>query len=93
MIALARFHSALTPTPPLGYVQTIKNEGMPIFEKEGHGDLYVQYNVVLPSSLTSSVRKSKGISFIRSRALLIDSFVSELTEAFRERSSSYKEEL
>ncbi|KAB5591899.1 DnaJ-related protein spj1 [Ceratobasidium theobromae] len=41
-----------------GYVQTIEGEGMPIFEGTGHGDLFVTYNVVLPTSLTDDLRKT-----------------------------------
>ncbi|KAI0661750.1 DnaJ-domain-containing protein [Cubamyces menziesii] len=40
-----------------GYVQTIKGEGMPIFEGTGYGDLYVEYNVVLPSEISPETRK------------------------------------
>lgn len=40
-----------------GFVQTIKGEGMPIFGESGHGDLYVEYNVVLPNKLSPQMRK------------------------------------
>jgi DnaJ-related protein SCJ1 len=44
---------------PLGFVQTIKGEGMPIFEKDSHGDLFIEYNVVLPTELTTKTRRSE----------------------------------
>jgi DnaJ-class molecular chaperone len=37
---------------------TIKEEGMPIFEGHGHGDLYVEFNVVLPATLSTDTRSS-----------------------------------
>jgi len=40
-----------------GYVQTIKGEGMPIFDEEGSGDLFIEYNVVLPSQLSPELKK------------------------------------
>ena len=41
-----------------GYVQTITGEGMPIFERPSeHGDLYVEYNVVLPTELSPEMKK------------------------------------
>ncbi|KAG8743654.1 DnaJ- protein scj1 [Ceratobasidium sp. 414] len=46
-----------------GYVQTIEGEGMPIFEGTGHGDLYIQYNVVLPSSLNSDLKQKLSEAF------------------------------
>ncbi|GAA94207.1 uncharacterized protein L969DRAFT_16430 [Mixia osmundae IAM 14324] len=39
-----------------GYVQVIKGEGLPHFQSGGHGDLFVQYNVVLPATISPSVR-------------------------------------
>jgi DnaJ-class molecular chaperone len=42
-----------------GFVQTIHGEGMPIYESTGYGDLYVEYNIVLPSKLSPDVRSSK----------------------------------
>jgi len=40
-----------------GFVQTISGEGLPVFNGRGFGDLYVEYSVVLPTSLTPSLRK------------------------------------
>ncbi|KAG8858774.1 DnaJ- protein scj1 [Tulasnella sp. 330] len=40
-----------------GYVQVIKGEGMPVFEGRGFGDMFIEYNVVLPASLSASLRK------------------------------------
>lgn len=33
---------------------------MPVFEESGHGDLYIEYNVVLPNSLSPQMRKRKS---------------------------------
>jgi DnaJ-related protein SCJ1 len=42
-----------------GFVQTIKGEGMPLFERPtSHGDLFVEYNVVLPTKLSKETRQS-----------------------------------
>ncbi|THH29597.1 hypothetical protein EUX98_g4576 [Antrodiella citrinella] len=46
-----------------GYVQTIKEEGMPIYEESGRGDLFVEYNVVLPKSLSPQMRKRVAEAF------------------------------
>ncbi|KIP08208.1 hypothetical protein PHLGIDRAFT_127140 [Phlebiopsis gigantea 11061_1 CR5-6] len=40
-----------------GFVQTISGEGMPIYESTGYGDLYVEYNVVLPQRLSPETRR------------------------------------
>ena len=40
-----------------GFVETIPDEGMPIFEGTGFGDLYIEYNVVLPNKLSPDLRK------------------------------------
>lgn len=44
----------------LGYVQVFEEEGMPLFEQSGHGNLYVEYNVVLPVELNPDTRRSKA---------------------------------
>lgn len=44
----------------IGFVQTIHGEGMPIFEKSMHGDLFVEYNVVLPIEISTQTRRSKS---------------------------------
>ncbi|KAF8505187.1 hypothetical protein JB92DRAFT_2833119 [Gautieria morchelliformis] len=46
-----------------GYVQTVKGEGMPVYEGSGHGDLYVEYSVVLPSQLSPELRKKLEEAF------------------------------
>lgn len=43
----------------LGYVQVFDGEGMPLFEQSGHGNLYIEYNVVLPVELGSDMRRSE----------------------------------
>ncbi|KAF8896370.1 hypothetical protein BD779DRAFT_1433142 [Infundibulicybe gibba] len=40
-----------------GFVQTIKGEGMPVFQQSAHGDLFVEYNVVLPVELPPQTRR------------------------------------
>ncbi|KZT00814.1 DnaJ-domain-containing protein [Laetiporus sulphureus 93-53] len=41
-----------------GFVQTIKGEGMPIYEQEGaFGDLYVEYNVILPNEIGPDMKR------------------------------------
>jgi DnaJ-related protein SCJ1 len=40
-----------------GHVQTIKGEGMPVFEREEFGDLFVEYNVVFPMELSPTLRQ------------------------------------
>ena len=37
----------------------VKGEGMPVFGRDSHGDLYVEYKVVLPLELTPKMRKSE----------------------------------
>jgi DnaJ-related protein SCJ1 len=44
----------------IGYVQKIHGEGMPIFEQSSHGDLFVEYNVVLPVELHPELRRSES---------------------------------
>ncbi|KIM56917.1 hypothetical protein SCLCIDRAFT_1219951 [Scleroderma citrinum Foug A] len=46
-----------------GYVQVIEGEGMPVFGQSGHGNLYIEYNVVLPVDLGSDMRKKLGEAF------------------------------
>ncbi|KAF9223425.1 DnaJ-domain-containing protein [Gyrodon lividus] len=46
-----------------GYVQTIEGEGMPVFGQSGHGNLYIEYNVVLPVELNSDMRRKLGEIF------------------------------
>jgi DnaJ-related protein SCJ1 len=62
-----------------GYVQTVKGEGMPLFEKKGFGDLYVEYNVVLPASLPTETRRSGSPK--QQTSITADKF-AELAEAF-----------
>lgn len=40
-----------------GFVDVIHGEGMPIYHLSGHGDLFVEYQVVLPPTLTSQQRE------------------------------------
>lgn len=42
-----------------GYVETIKDEGMPLFEHPtSYGDLFVEYIVVLPTQLSKETQQS-----------------------------------
>ncbi|KAI0077903.1 DnaJ-domain-containing protein [Panus rudis PR-1116 ss-1] len=46
-----------------GYVQTIKGKGLPIFNGNGYGDLFIEYNVVLPKSLSPEMKKRVAEAF------------------------------
>jgi len=47
-----------------GFVQTIKDEGMPLFEHPtSHGDLFVEYNVVLPTHLSKEMQRGLAEAF------------------------------
>ncbi|GAA5928541.1 hypothetical protein JCM10213_002495 [Rhodosporidiobolus nylandii] len=46
-----------------GFVDVIQGEGMPIYHLSGHGDLFVEYQVVLPPSLTSAQSASLETAF------------------------------
>jgi len=47
-----------------GFVQTIKGEGMPLFQHPtSHGDLFVEYNVVLPTHLPHETRRGLAEAF------------------------------
>jgi DnaJ-related protein SCJ1 len=49
-----------------GFVQTIKGKGMPLFERPtSYGDLFVEYNVVLPTQLSKETRQSASDLFSR----------------------------
>lgn len=69
---------------------------MPIFEGTGHGDLFVTYNVVLPTSLNAELKQSKlGYLGYKSHHLKCLMF-TELSEAFGGRAGAgpeAKEEL
>jgi DnaJ-related protein SCJ1 len=48
------------------YVETVPNQGMPIQNEEGKfGNLYVEYNVLLPSKIDGDLRKALEIIFDR----------------------------
>jgi DnaJ-related protein SCJ1 len=46
-----------------GFVQVFKGEGMPLFESFGHGDLFVEYNVVLPVEISTQTRRKLADAF------------------------------
>ncbi|KAI0049744.1 DnaJ-domain-containing protein [Auriscalpium vulgare] len=46
-----------------GFVQTIKAEGMPHFQRSEYGDLFVEYNVVLPTELSTDTRRHLAEAF------------------------------
>jgi len=72
-----------------GFVQVVKGEGMPEFERSSHGDLYVEYNVVLPLELSTRTRRSEYIvSSFPPNSLMIS---LELMEAFYTTSNSHDE--
>ena len=41
-----------------GYVQVLHGEGLPRYHSSEFGELFVEYNVVLPASVTEKTRKS-----------------------------------
>lgn len=54
------FRSCRSLSLAAGFVQTIEGEGMPLPENHNlHGDLFVEYNVVLPIEISSTTRRSK----------------------------------
>ena len=72
-----------------GFVQTITGEGMPIFGKPFRGDLFVEYNVVLPMEISPQLRRSEclGVYIWPFCAYLL----SELKEAFPSSRSGHDE--
>ncbi|KAH8831905.1 hypothetical protein DL96DRAFT_1524837 [Flagelloscypha sp. PMI_526] len=46
-----------------GLVQVVHEEGMPIFEQTGHGDLFIEYNVVLPGEISAQTRRKLADAF------------------------------
>ncbi|EGN99274.1 hypothetical protein SERLA73DRAFT_182204 [Serpula lacrymans var. lacrymans S7.3] len=50
-----------------GFVQMIAGEGMPVFEQYTHGDLFIEYNVVLPVELGPDMRRKLAEAFYGSR--------------------------
>lgn len=45
----------------VGYVQVIEEEGMPAYDSPNYGDLYIEYNVVLPSTLSTDMKRSEFV--------------------------------
>ena len=43
-----------------GFIQSIKNEGMPHFRSTDSGDLYIQYTVLFPSIIDESTKQGKN---------------------------------
>lgn len=85
----------LSLTPRAGFVETITGEGMPIFEGFGHGDLYIEYNVVLPNKLTPDLRKRQSLPLLLCMSDSPDADLrsSGLTSAFHPKKASGKTEL
>jgi DnaJ-class molecular chaperone len=49
----------------LGYVQTIKDEGMPMHEfPSQRGNLYVEYTVVFPQKLSEAQKEGKELRYL-----------------------------
>jgi DnaJ-related protein SCJ1 len=53
-------HRSADP-PCVGFVHVMKGEGMPVFGSDLHGDLYVEYKVVLPLELSPPMRQSESL--------------------------------
>ena len=90
---VAILHRMIPTTSSLGFVQVIKGEGMPHFgSRSTKGDLFVEYNVVLPSEISPETRRSKsldpsGADWVR----VADIDGLELLEAFHLPSSTHDE--
>lgn len=78
---LFQFNS-LTSLTLAGFVQVVKGEGLPVYHESGHGDLFVEYSVVLPTTISASARSSK-LALPCDRALLLTSSSSGLESVFR----------
>ncbi|KAI0067469.1 DnaJ-domain-containing protein [Artomyces pyxidatus] len=46
-----------------GFVQTVKGQGMPHFEQSTYGDLFVEFDVVLPTELSDDTRRHLAEAF------------------------------
>ncbi|GAA5951871.1 hypothetical protein JCM8115_005262 [Rhodotorula mucilaginosa] len=46
-----------------GFVDVVAGEGMPIYHLTGHGNLFVEYQVVMPPSLTPKQREALQLAF------------------------------
>lgn len=55
---------------------------MPIFESDSHGDLYVEYKVVLPLELSPKMRRGKSLMTMGPMSLITNLVASELDRAF-----------
>lgn len=44
-----------------GFVQTVRGEGMPVFQEGKFGDLFVEYTVVLPTEISQDMRNSENL--------------------------------
>jgi DnaJ-class molecular chaperone len=66
-----------------GFVQVIKGEGMPEFERSTRGDLFIEYNVVLPTEISPQLRRSEWLlTSLFTQPLLTSLSFVELMEAF-----------
>ncbi len=45
--------------PLAGFVQVIADEGLPVYHESDHGNLYVEYSVVLPTTLSAKTKAGK----------------------------------
>ena len=59
---IVRLHRTGVTQP--SFVQTITGEGMPIYGRSFRGDLFVEYNVVLPVELSPQLRRSKCLGCV-----------------------------
>lgn len=65
---------------------------MPAYESTGYGDLYIEYNVVLPQTISTDMKKSKQLQ----HSGLINTLTycsTELGEVFHGHGSVPKDEL
>ena len=51
--------SSVTIQP--GHVQVLHGEGLPRYHSSDYGDLFVEYNVILPNKIDNATKKSKSV--------------------------------
>lgn len=65
---------------------------MPLFNRrDQHGDLFVEYNVVLPTDLTPQMRRSKPVYLDSPFRGCVLTLPAEFAEAFQSSSSNHDE--
>jgi DnaJ-related protein SCJ1 len=67
-----------------GHVDTIPGEGMPIYHLSGHGDLFVEYQVVFPPTLSTKLKtgQSKALALSLSLSFFLRVIRAQITDGF-----------